>query len=208
MNRSAPIEEKAFAEVRSLLAAAAKMGNSSAIRRNELAGEFTNYPALIALGLSDPLKVFGWKTFDRHEQRYYSAEHVIDLARNGDADADEVLQVIVAELHARGRLAPDPLEEYVFDKAAGKIRRREGAPKKWDRDYLIARAVMVLVHAGYFATRNEATRNKAKGRESACSLVAREGRVLGLPLDEKTISGIWDKKREEINGLSVLKNSG
>jgi hypothetical protein len=204
----APIEEKVIKAVRSLLTVAKDMGSSSFTRRGELASEFTNYPSVVAFG--HPLKVYGWKTFDRDDGRCYSAEHVIDLARNGDADADEVLQVMVAELNARGRLAPDPLQEYVADKAAGKIPlqeyfadkaggkigKRSGQPRKWDRNYFIALAVREVIGAGY-----EPSRNPASDHESACSIVAREATVIGLALAEKTIADIWTDMGEKVQAF-------
>jgi hypothetical protein len=121
------------------------------------------------------------------------AAKLIADAKQGDADADQVLRETAAECLERGELPPKPLVDYAatYLRAAAssrkKARQQPNSSKQLHktkyRDWILALTVHdVARHFNLDRTRNRATTE----RHCGCSIVAR-----ATKLSEKTVQNAW-----------------
>jgi hypothetical protein len=121
---------------------------------------------------------------------------IIDMARDGDADADTALCQLAAAFIDGGLPVPPNLRSYISDRlrSSGEgtcARSNRRGPKmhtNFRRNYAIVCAVAELVSRGFDVTRNEATEG-----ESACSIVTSALKRLHTPisLSESAVAKIY-----------------
>ena len=116
---------------------------------------------------------------------------LIEMAVAGDRAADALLREFALELLPHG-LEPN-LANYIRNQFLSDRKQppKTGRPRERDnRNAWICALVQTARRLGFDETRNSATERRA----SACSIVAAVLTEMGMPLSEKTIEGIWNKR--------------
>ena len=122
---------------------------------------------------------------------------LINMARDGDADADAILRDIASDMLVGGVSLPNPLATYsaeVLRMPSGKVRRRPGPGPRASviRNRIIFEAVMAVKGLGYRADRNRAPARSVHKNESACSIVAKALERVGLRrMKETSVAEIY-----------------
>jgi hypothetical protein len=129
--------------------------------------------------------------------KFYNAKKaglLIDRARDGDPIAMDATWEIAANFIDEGYVLPEGLRQYIVDLLLGdatcapaKSRGRAGYVN-YERDFKIASVIRQVVDRGFKPTRNHATES-----ESACSIVNKALKRLGLHLSEAAVVKIWEK---------------
>jgi hypothetical protein len=124
------------------------------------------------------------------------AEIFLDGARRGDYQCNRCLGLAAAViLHATKTISDDRLREYVTDSLVRgvaltqkKRRGRDASDNAWRNACITGWLIPPLMQAGFSATRNAATED-----ESACSIVSKALKRVGIDLKEKAIATVWGK---------------
>lgn len=132
-------------------------------------------------------------------------ESVIAEAASGNRIAHEALCAVADDIANRGEALPATLQRYVIDAARSPVKWRAGRHPvaNLHRDDAIFHAVQLAISAGVKATRND---DHEDDHESACSLVATALAMCNIRMSEKTVVGVWTKRRNirVCAGFSVL----
>jgi hypothetical protein len=123
------------------------------------------------------------------------AEIAIQHARGGDPTSDELLcNAAAMMLDATGGIADKPLRDYICGRLM--LGAPQPTPKKgrsaeknrW-RDVCIQGWLIPPLLPEFPATRNEATKT-----ESACSIVSKALKNIGIKLSEKGVANVWNAR--------------
>ena len=127
---------------------------------------------------------------------------LIKMARDGDADADVILRDIASDMLKEGVPLPKPLATYSAEALRippGKVRLRPGPGPNalMIRNRIIFDAVMAVKGLGYRADRNRAPARGVHKKESACSIVAKALKRVGLRrMKDTSVAEIyWQSKK-------------
>jgi hypothetical protein len=126
-----------------------------------------------------------------------STERLVELAREGDKDAIEILQHRARDARRSGVIIPMCFHEFVWEWFIdGPPKTKSGPnPKDTGKTYLIIAMLVDTVNRdyGFPEYRNIEHRGEKDGAMSACLLVAEE-----LGLSERTVEKIWAERKEMI----------
>jgi hypothetical protein len=151
-------------------------------------------------GMKRSLSKAGSRQFFRSHLQIENVERLIGAAREGNADALEILREYARGARQTGTQVPAEFHVFVWEYFVDGPPKAPPGPKLQDsllRDMIVVSLVKVVEEFGFPVYRNKSRHNAKIGPFSACAIVAQE-----LRLGESTVEAIWGDGKANVGRVS------